>query len=259
MDRNQNSQTYPQLHHIVIILIITLGLIFITSFIGALLGAKSGLFLLEFLIIVPALIFVIIYRYPITKVFRLRPVKKSVLAVSVLIGIGFTIIVDEFDRLIQTVFAMPEFLQKAIEESLKIETATDYLIIIFSAVFLAAILEEMLFRGLVQNSLEKTFDVTKAVMSAAFIFAIIHLNPWWTIQYTLFGIILGVLAWKSSSVFPPIIVHSINNGIALIFNNVPAEKMQWYLSGNHVNLYLLVIAIFATFYGFKMFYYYCEK
>lgn len=259
MNRNHDSQAYPQLHHIIIVLLITLGLIFIISFIGALLGAKTGLFLLEFLIIVPAVIFVIIFKYPVFKVFRLRPVNKSVLAVSVLIGLGFTIIVDEFDRLIQIVFPMPDFLQKAIEESLKIQSTTDFFIIIFSAVFLAAILEEMLFRGFVQISFENTFDVTKAVMATAFLFAIIHLNPWWTIQYTLFGIILGVMAWKSSSVFPPMIVHFVNNGVALIFNNISPEKMQWYLSGNHVNLLLLAVAIIATFYGFKMFYYYCEK
>ncbi len=254
MDNNVKENRIPDFKLVLLVLLATLFLTFIFGAIGALLGAKTGLFLLEAIIIVPALFVTIQQRYSFVAVFRLRPVNLRTIQASILLGLGLTVVIDEFDRLFQLVLPMPEILRQAMEESLKIQTVSEFFIIVFSAVFLAAILEELLFRGFVQTSFEKTFDVTKAVMATAFLFAIIHLNPWWTVQFTLFGTILGVMAWKSNSVFPPMIVHFINNGTALAFSNTNPESIAWYLNGNHVNIFILLIAIFLTVFGMKLLY-----
>ncbi len=259
MDIENQTKQYPQIWQVIIVILITLFITFILGLIGSLVGAKTELFLLEAVIILPALVFTLRNNFPAVTLFRLRPVNKNVIMASVLIGIAFTVVSDEIDRIVQLFFPMPDILREAIEESLKIQSASDLIIIIISAVFLAAIVEEMLFRGFVQTSFEHHFDVTKAVMSSALIFTIIHFNPWWAIQVMIIGVILGVMAWKSNSIVPPMIVHFINNGIALIFANSKPEQYQWYLYKDHVSIPIVIAAIIVVFFGMKLFYKFCDS
>lgn len=259
MDIENKSDQYPQIWQVIIVILITVSMTFLFGLIGTIIGAKTELFLLEVVIILPALIFTLKKNLSSVILFRLRPVNKKIVISSVFIGIAFTVVSDEIDRIVQTFFPMPEMLRNAIEESLKIQSTSDLIIIVFSAVFLAAIVEELLFRGFVQTSFEYHFDITKAVMASALIFTIIHFNPWWSIQVMIIGVILGVMAWKSNSVIPSMIVHLINNGIALIFANVEPEKYQWYLYKDHVSIPIIIAAILIIFYGMKLFYKFCDS
>jgi len=259
MDIENKADRYPQIWQVVVVILTTLFVTFLLGLIGTIIGVKTGLFLLEAVIILPALIFTLRNKFPTITLFRLRPVNKNVIMASIVIGIAFTVVSDEIDRIVQLFFPMPEILREAIEKSLKFQSTSDLIIIVVSAVFLAAIVEEMLFRGFVQTSFEHHFDVTKAVMSSALIFTIIHFNPWWAIQVMIFGVILGVMAWKSNSIVPSMIIHFINNGIALIFANIEPEQYQWYLNKDHVSTPLVIAAIFAVFYGMKLFYKFCDS
>lgn len=258
MNTEPQHDRYPELREVTIVILFTLLVTSGIGFLSGIFGSRKELFLLEGFIIVPALIFSIRNKFPLMKVFRLKPVSREVVAVSVVIGVAFTIVSDEIDRIVQMFFPLPEPISKAIQESIQIQSASDFIIIVFSAVFVAAVVEEMLFRGFVQTSFENTFDITKAVMATSLLFAVVHFNPWWSIQVLVFGIILGVMSWKSDSIIPSAIVHLINNGIALLFSNLEKESYQWYLYKNHVNIPILLAAGFVTYYGFKIFYRYCE-
>ena len=117
---------------------------------------------------------------------------------------------------------------------------------------IAPIGEEVLFRGFFQQFLEKYWkDITKAILVTSLFFAIIHMNTYWLIQIYILGIFLGYLAWKTNSIIPSIILHSINNGTAMIlsFTNIDLESI--YLWNGHVTPWLIVMAIFFLFKGFK--------
>ncbi len=259
MTDSESYKQFPPIRDIIVVLILTFMLVFFFSLLGSILGLRTGLFLVEGVIIIPAFLYVLYFKYPLAKIFRLRSISLSVFGLSVILGIGLSIIVDEFDRLFQMILPMPEIIKELMEKTLTIDSTSDLFIIIFSAVILAAVLEELLFRGFVQTAFEQAFDVTRAIMATAIVFAVAHFNPWWTVQFTFFGIFLGVMAWKSGSVIPAIVVHFINNGIALIFSNIPPEKLNWYASENHVRLPILFAAIAVTYYGMKLFYQFSEK
>lgn len=259
MGNKQNIEIqYPQMKQVLLVLFFTLAITFLVGALGAFVGAKTELFLLEILIIIPAIIFAVKNNYSVIHIFRLHKVNFKIILISIMIGLAFTIVSDEIDRMINIFFPMPEELLNAITEALKFHTLLDFIIITFSAVFVAAIVEEMLFRGFVQTSLENHFDITKAVMSTALLFVILHLNPWWSIQVMIFGIILGVIAWKSDSIIPSIIIHAINNSIALLITNINPKNIDWYLYKDHVSIPILITAILATVFGFKLFYQFCD-
>lgn len=74
----------------------------------------------------------------------------------------------------------------------------------------------------------------------------------------IFGIILGVIAWKSDSIIPSIIIHAINNSVALLITNINPKNFDWYLYKDHVSIPILITAILATVFGFKLFYQFCD-
>ena len=253
--QKQINNDYPTHKQTFAVLAITIVLTSVIGAIAILLNfSRTQIFLIEIMTIVPAYFFVVKNNFSRKKVFRLNPVSKDVIISAILIGLALTVLSDEVDRIIQIFFPMPDIILEAIETSLKINSISDFLIITISAVFLAAFCEELLFRGFLQTSLENTFDITKAIMLTALIFAIVHFNPWWTIQLILFGIFLGVVAWKTNSIIPSIIIHFMNNAIALIFNNLNESQLEWYLTKNHVSPFVIIFALIAGVFGFKKLY-----
>ena len=83
-------------------------------------------------------------------------------------------------------------------------------------------------------------DITEQSVTSLF-FAMIHFNPYWTIQIYLLGVILGFLSWKTKSVIPSIILHSINNGMAFILTVSDEYNVNFYLWGNYVSQFLSLL------------------
>ena len=259
MDSENRINNFPPAHHIIAIVFFTIVFISVISIIGFVLGGKTALFLTEGLIIVPALVYSIYYKYDLKNIFRLRKVNVQLIIISIFIGLAISVVSDGLDRLFQLFLPMPEIFEKQLVESLKINSMFDFVIIFLSAVIFAGLFEEMLFRGFVQKTFENEFNITQAILITAFIFGMIHLNPWWLVQISFFGIFLGIMAWKSDSIIPSMIVHFINNGLSLIFINSGQESYDWYLYKNQVYIPIILAAIVVTFFGFRLFFKICEK
>ncbi|HXB06117.1 MAG TPA: type II CAAX endopeptidase family protein [Puia sp.] len=77
----------------------------------------------------------------------------------------------------------------------------------------AGVSEEIGFRGYMQRPLEKQYGPVVAIGVTSLIFMLIHLNHSWARpiwpQIVFASILLGILAWRTQSLIPGIIGHSI--------------------------------------------------
>jgi uncharacterized protein len=258
MNSNNQINNYPPVHHIVFVVLFTIFFVLAISIVGYLVGGKTGLFLLEGLIIVPALVYVVLRKYDLKNIFRLKKVNFQIVLISIIIGFGISFIADGLDRLFQLFFSMPEIFEKQMLESFVIHSISDFAIIVLSAVVFAGVFEEMLFRGFVQKTFEKEFSVSQAILITAFIFGMIHMNPWWLVQISFFGVFLGIMAWKSDSIIPSMIVHFINNGLSIIFINLVQEN-DLFFNRSEVYIAVLIVALFITFFGLNLFFKICDR
>lgn len=210
------------------------------------------------LIVIP--IFYIKYlKLSLKETFRWNPIPLEIVLWSIIIGISMSIVGDELDRLVSLVIPAPEFLAE-LSAALQINSMLDLIILFTGAVVAAAFVEESIIRGFLQKSLETYQDVTRAVIYASLAWTIIHGVLYWAIQIFLLGILLGILAWRASSILPSVIGHAINNTLALIFNNIQQEKLDGlYLWGDHVSPLLLLLAMAGLYYGVKSFYRYYDR
>jgi len=250
----ENLLSFPTVRSAFYIIIITLLFSMLIGVVWVDLQGKIKILLLELFTIVPAVIFVFVKRLPFRDVFRLEKVKGTILLVSGFIGLGWSVVTDELDRLLQNFIPMPEKLWHLMKDFLIFHSRQEMVILIIAVVFVASFAEEMLFRGFFQGALERATDVTKAVLISAFVFAVSHFNPWWVVEILIFGVLLGVLAWRSESILPCVVVHGVNNTLALVFINMNVSQLRWYSFKGHVSPLWLFLGLGFIIFGFKIFY-----
>ena len=261
-DNHFDSYDYPRhpsLMASLLTIVVTFFFILIAGIVAMLFITKRMLLVMELTIILPAIVFVIAKRYPFANVFRVRKVSSRTIGAALLISFCAVFIMDELDRLVNMLFPMPDMLLREIEAMMKIASMSDAIVVILFAVIGAGILEEMLFRGFLQQGFERSMEVTSGVVLCSLVFAFVHMNPWATMQILIIGVLLGVMAWKSNSMIPGAILHAVNNGLAVLLINAPDKIPEWYTFHGHVHPVLIIVGIGGVYYGMKLFYAACER
>lgn len=212
---------------------------------------RWAIILSEALILLPLSTIVIRRGMSLPVAYRLQPITSVTLRDTVLIGLGVTILVDELDRLVAMIFPLPDNIARGME-FLAFNSSVEALLVILGAVLLAPLVEEIVFRGFFQQQLEQGYrDPTKAILFSSLLFTILHFNPWWSLQIYLLGMVLGFLAWRTGSIWPSLVIHAVNNCLALWFANAPEESFAWYAPNGHVSPFWLLAAGVLVYLGFK--------
>ena len=201
--------------------------------------------------LVPLFWFLRSRKEPIAERLRIRFVSSDVIISTIYLSFGIIILSDELDRIIQIFLPAPEYILD-LNGLLQPESIMGFFLLFIAVVIIAPLGEELLFRGFLQQILEKHWkDVTKAVLVTALFFAMIHMNPYWFVQIYILGILLGFLAWKTKSVLPPLILHGINNAMAMFFSFAEIEDNSIYIVNGHVAPWFIFFATYAILRGFK--------
>lgn len=95
---------------------------------------------------------------------------------------------------------------------------------ILTTVVLAPIMEEVLFRGLIQGSISTKYGATAGILLSALIFGLIHGIPQQVVNAFFIGIILGYIYYRTKSLLTVIILHLLNNGIAYLQLEILGEN-----------------------------------
>lgn len=114
---------------------------------------------------------------------------------------------------------------------------------------LAALTEELLFRGAIQRIIEKwTSNHHVVIWLAAIVFSAIHMQFYGFIPRMLLGAYFGYLLYWSKSMWLPIFAHFAHNAIAVVAtrNLNPDDRYSEFISGDIKNEHLLGYTIVAA-------------
>lgn len=99
------------------------------------------------------------------------------------------------------------------------ESIVDYVSNIFVIGVVAAVAEEVFFRGVLQQLLIKQFkNKHVGVWAAALIFSVMHMQFYGFLPRIILGALLGYLYVWSKSIWIPILVHFFNNALVVTFS-----------------------------------------
>lgn len=121
------------------------------------------------------------------------------------------------------------------------------LIIYFSSLCIfAPLIEEFILRGLVLNFL-KPYGNWFAIMITAIFFGVMHGNIEQAFGATLLGVVFGIVAVKSNSIIPSMILHSLNNLFPFLSTIVFMNEDRKILITCYTIVYLFIIILGLLF------------
>lgn len=169
----------------------------------------------ELVILTPPLFILAQRKVPLVEALPLHPVSLVTVLMSTVMICGVIGLVTIFEVIIIPYFPVPEFLQQ-MDDSLFDGGIFANIILITVAVAVAPLVEEFLFRGLLQQSLFYHYGtVLPALIIPTIIFALFHIGYLFyapaMIELLALGLLLAWLMAKTGSILIPMLVHAIFN------------------------------------------------
>ena len=137
--------------------------------------------------------------------------------------------------------AAEDELMRITEQMLAVDTLGGLAVNLVVIALLAAVCEELFFRGLLQKTLSERINKHAAIWVTALIFSAVHMQFYGFLPRMLLGAALGYMVFFSGSLWLPILAHFINNAVGVIefyiakkqnltfdIENLGAEQ-SWYL------------------------------
>lgn len=166
--------------------------------------------------------------------FSVRAKDSLLVLYGVLMMFGISIVIEPLFAL------MPEYFEEMLK---KLMDNSVWSIVL--AVACAPLLEEMLFRGVIQKSATLRYGAVKGIALAGLLFGVIHLIPQQVISAGLGGMVMGYICYKSNSLMPAIVLHFINNLAATILSQKIPDLSTREMMNNDVSYVLLYIVCFV--------------
>jgi membrane protease YdiL (CAAX protease family) len=93
------------------------------------------------------------------------------------------------------------------------------------AVGIAPVLEEFVFRGLLQRPLERRWGPSRAIVVTAAVFALAHMLPWVFPLHFALGVAFGFAVYATRSIWAGVLMHAANNALAVLglFGEKPVQ------------------------------------
>ncbi len=115
----------------------------------------------------------------------------------------------------------------SLENLLMMDGPIDLIVNLFIIALIPAIGEELLFRGVIQEVLVKRLKNPHiAIWIASIVFGAVHLQIAGFLPKVLIGVILGYAYYLTKSIFYPMVLHFLNNGLQTVLMYVSGEDMN---------------------------------
>ncbi|MEW5701475.1 MAG: type II CAAX endopeptidase family protein [Candidatus Zixiibacteriota bacterium] len=157
---------------------------------------------------------------------------------AVVAVLAFAITESNLPVLIDRFYPIPPTQLEFYRRYLAADSPGELALFLLVAAAIPAVCEEITFRGIIQSGLRHSFGSRHAIIWSGFLFALLHLNPWNFVGLWVFGCLLGYLTERSGSIRPAIVVHALNNALALAVFTAqspdqwerPLEWVPWYVT-----------------------------
>ncbi len=148
---------------------------------------------------------------------RLRAPRVRDLAIAGGLALTLNPMVREIARFVGQVFPASEAIRGQLAEMAREVPSLAVAVLIFA--LMPAITEEIAFRGFILSGLGKSYRTGTAIVISAFLFGFLHVLLSLFQQLfgaTLLGLVLGLIAVRSRSLWPGVLFHFINNAIGVL-------------------------------------------
>ncbi len=214
----QPSLRYPATWEATLLVsVLLVGLIVVAGILTVFFNLTVVLVVGQLLFAIPALVWFAIRRFPLQATLRLYPISARTALWSVLIGLACWPVAAGIVVLLEKPLSL-------IGPPPQIPLPTNWgesLAYAFTFIVLAPLTEEPIFRGFVLQAWLRRGSVI-GIIATSFLFGLMHAQIAPVLPITLFGIVLGLLAYRSQSILSSILAHASYNSVASLFVCLPS-------------------------------------
>jgi len=175
----------------------------------------SGALITEFgLIMLPGVLFLLLFKYDLKYVLRLNPISPLNLLIIFIIMILAIPLVAVFN-LLNLLLVKAIFGTVMVTEIPVAENARELLLNLLVIAGSAGVCEEVLFRGIIQRGFEK-LGALRAILLASFLFSITHMDFQKIFGTFLLGALIGFIVYRTNSIYGGMFAHFTNNAVAVV-------------------------------------------
>ena len=151
---------------------------------------------------------------PLRPVLSLRAPSATDLGLAVVIGLGAPALSLLVEGLQSPLLPLPPAMLEGSDAVARIASLPlPLLLLAFAA--LPALCEELLFRGAFLGLLRRSFSPVARCVVVGLAFGLLHLSIYRLLPTGLFGILLCAAALRSRSIWVPVVIHGLHNGVLL--------------------------------------------
>lgn len=226
-------------------------------YVGSLVQMKYGLMgiaMTQFLIIGVPILFALYIKTDLRKLFSLKLPKISGVIGGFVLWLGAFIGIHIISQFLLYIFPQNMAVLEALSEQMFSETS--FFVNLLVIAVLPALCEEMLFRGFIFNGLrfngnDRKNTYKSAIILSGIMFGMMHLYFIKIIPTAILGIIFAYTVYKTGSIFVAMLLHFINNGIAVVATYYPQGVIykiynRLEIDFNHIDLKVLSVLILSS-------------
>lgn len=236
-------------------------------YVGSLIQLKfkmGGIALTQIMIIGLPLLFVWYIKSDFKKAFSIKVPKVINVLGGIVLWIGTFIVVNLITQTMLFLFPQNMQVVEGLNDVLKLDSS--FLLNLLVVAVMPAICEEFFFRGFVftsfSNGKNKKAQIW-AVICSGVLFGFMHIDFIRVIPTSILGIALGYAVYKSKSIFIPMLMHFLNNSVAVLAMHTTSHggligKINDLLTIDFNNfntikfLGLIILSIILAFIGSKL-------
>jgi membrane protease YdiL (CAAX protease family) len=149
--------------------------------------------------------------------YRLRAVANSAAPWIVPAALSMIAVVVAALVVLPRIRAIPADKQTFLDEYLRLPLGPAAVFVMVAVI--APLLEEFLFRGWMQRTLERRLAPWSAIAITAAAFGLVHGDLFGLPLRVAFGVASGYLAWRTRSIWPSVVLHGAYNGALVILSD----------------------------------------
>jgi membrane protease YdiL (CAAX protease family) len=128
------------------------------------------------------------------------------------------------------------------------DSLPEFIFVVLTVAVVPALSEELLFRGIVQRSMEQVAGGLRGAVLAGIIFGAFHLNPFSLVPLVALGIFFGFIVYRSQNITLAVAAHFFNNFIACTAAYLQL-KDDFVVLAPHANASLPLVVVNTSFFG----------
>lgn len=189
-------------------------------------------------VVIPFILYSVVIKMPFSAAAPLKKPNSNVLIPAVMIGMGMSVIGTFFTSAI-SVFTSLFGLRSTPPPTEIPESIAGYVLMFLSIVIIPAFFEELVYRGIVMQSLRR-FGDGFALLCSSILFAMVHASLEQGAFAFIMALVIGYFTLRTGSLWTGIAIHFTNNFVSVILDTISRYA-------GHTNLMLIIYILDAVF------------